>query len=193
MKLAIRIQSQIQAFTIIELLVVISIVALLSGLLLPALSMARQAVRRGVCGSNLSQIGTAIEVDRSENNEIYPVARYMPAPFISLFPNDPGLNQSLAVSTDIAPDSKIYRCPGDPGVVYPLTDISYTYNTSLSGRTLDTSWFRRHLNFSDSQIPVAYDCDGNSFVLDDSSQISVPPFHTRRNLLFADGHVGDFE
>jgi len=193
MNLTVRVQRQIRAFTIIELLVVISIIALLVGLLLPTLLMARQAACRAACGSNLRQIGAAIEVHRGENNEIYPVARYMPAPFISLFPNDPGLNQSLTVSIDVAPDSKMYRCPGDSGVVYPLTDISYTYNTSLSGRSLDTIWFRRRLNFSDSQIPIAYDCDGNSFALDDGSQLSVPPFHTRRNLLFADGHVGDFQ
>ena len=115
------------------------------------------------------------------------------APFLSLFPDDPGLNRALEPSTNIPSISKMYRCPGDPDAVYSLTLISYTYNASLSGRPLDASWFRRRLNFHESEIPVAYDCDGNSFVLDDGSELPVAPFHTKRNVLFADAHVGDFE
>lgn len=47
-------------FTLIELLVVISILAVLLALLMPALASARQASKRGVCLSNLRQIGIAV-------------------------------------------------------------------------------------------------------------------------------------
>ncbi len=57
------------AFTLIELLVVISIIALLIAVLLPALQSAREAARATACGSNLRQVGIAINTYAADHRQ----------------------------------------------------------------------------------------------------------------------------
>jgi prepilin-type N-terminal cleavage/methylation domain-containing protein len=72
MELPMKIRNQSRAFTLIELLVVIAIIALLVGILLPALSKARQASRLTVSMSNIRQIAVATGTYRADFKDLLP-------------------------------------------------------------------------------------------------------------------------
>lgn len=191
-----------RAFTLIELLVTISIIALLLGILLPALPRARDSARRAACGVNLRSIGQAIELYKGQWKEVFPTARYMPPPWLS-GSDRPPLN--VTMSAFIERDSPAYRCPGDRiiwSTTYQDTSVtpaverrggmSYTYISGLGGQPYERTFFARFLRLTPSNTGVSYDFDGGTFETQSGTQITTPFFHRARNVLFADGHVGQY-
>jgi len=191
--------SRRRGFSLIELMVAISIIAILLGIILAALPKVREAGLRAACGANLHGIGVGIEAYKLDNGEKFPAARYMPPPLLSS-DTDPPLNVVLA--DYIEASNPAWRCPGDP-VVYELEyedaagvkqmcGMSYSYEgAALSGRTFEESFYARVLKRDTTTTPVAHDFDGGTVELQDGRTVFAEFNHTERNVLFVDGHVGN--
>ncbi|MFA5553337.1 MAG: type II secretion system protein [Phycisphaerae bacterium] len=150
-----------KGFTLVELLVVVSIIAMLMSILIPSLGRARELARRSVCGSQLKQINVGIASYAMKNNGAMLNIKQMNSsdeefhPFVAYRINEP-INSSntkfwayrfgCLYDNRIIEDPKVFYCPSNknedrqyasyinPG---PWGSLPQEYNT-----TADNQWVR---------------------------------------------------
>ncbi len=145
-----------KGFTLVELLVVIAIIALLMGILMPALARVRMIANRMVCGANQSGIGKALLLYAGDSSEMYPMpgCSLLPtayaasghlsawwdggplgSPCTQIFVGSRATISSLLYMLvkyeDVSP--KQFICKGDSGAeVFKLTTYTTTSQTDLT-------------------------------------------------------------
>jgi prepilin-type N-terminal cleavage/methylation domain-containing protein/prepilin-type processing-associated H-X9-DG protein len=159
-----------KGFTLLELLVVVSILGILFAIVVP---MARRSIENGravQCMSNLRALGVGLSAYLADHDMTMPTLKGGRA---KLSQEDQVIDK---VFQPYLKDMRVLACPSDPKYAKE-TGTSYFWNTALNGQHVGSLDFMR-MTQEQSKIPVASDKEGFH-----------PYLENKVNVLYADGHA----
>lgn len=144
--------SSLTGFTLVEILVVLSIMAMLLGILMPALNAARRVSYKAMCKENLNGCRVAFRMYLDENKDIMPTITNMPNSHLT---ENPISITSVLGKYLSGPEA--LKCPADKNAQYFRTQgSSYEYNNiPLSNLNMDQRELVRHFGTREIRIPMA--------------------------------------
>ena len=136
------------AFTLVELLVVVAVIAIIGALAFPAYQRVVESGRATACTSNLRQLGVALAVYLGEHDNIMPTLKTARA---AITEDVPVIDNTL---DKYAPAKGVFACPADRSGFAARTGTSYIWNVTLNGQALALALFHVFERLADEFLPL---------------------------------------
>ncbi len=194
-----------RAFSLVELLVALAIIAVLAGLLLPALGRSQAKAHNAACLNNLRQLGIATRLYSDDSQERLPSAEILPTQPID--PQHPlpricdvlasYVGRTAGTNTDSA---TVFKCLADKMGRFAAEGSSYEWNADLNGHRIDETRTDSAFLLLEQGNPsggitnfVLTFPPGTTPLLLDYDDFHPRPPKPGKNVVFMDGHVAPLE